>query len=103
MSDRRMPSGLMFREAARHAQAWWDLRGRFLIRNPEFQDPDLGVPSGILRGLPFMQLTRKEILRVAPAGRRRSRRRAGPAQLRSSAHCRLAVPLSRAAALSARR
>jgi hypothetical protein len=64
MSDRRMPSGLMFREAARHAQAWWDLHGRFLIRNPEFQDPDLGVPSGILRGLPFMQLTRKEILRV---------------------------------------
>jgi hypothetical protein len=64
MNERRMPSGLTFKEAAFHARNWWDRRGRFLIRNPEFNDPELGLPSGILRGLPFDQLTRREIGRL---------------------------------------
>lgn len=64
MTERRMPSGLTWMEAARHARLWWNGKGRFLLGNPEFKDPDLGIPSGILRGLPFEQLTRAEIGRL---------------------------------------
>lgn len=48
-------------------RAWWDRAGRHLIRNPEFRDPAVGLPSRITQGLPFEQLTAIERQRVTIA------------------------------------
>lgn len=48
-------------------RAWWDRTGRHLIRNPEFRDPAVGLPSRITQGLPFEQLTPIERQRVTIA------------------------------------
>lgn len=60
----RLASGMTVAEAVRRACAWWDSRGRHVVRNPEFRDPDVGFRSGILRGLPFADLTADEATRV---------------------------------------
>ena len=62
--DLVLESGLTLREAATRAQKWWDTEGRHQFRNPEFRDPDVGLPSGILRGLPFDELSREELAAV---------------------------------------
>lgn len=59
--DAKLPSsGIGLREAILLARAWWDREGRHVVANPEFRDPDAGIPSGIARGLPFERLTREE-------------------------------------------
>lgn len=59
--DAKLPSsGIGLREAILLARAWWDREGRHVVANPEFRDPDAGIPSGIARGLPFEHLTREE-------------------------------------------
>jgi hypothetical protein len=62
----RTSAGLPVREAVALAACWWQDIGRQLA-NPELKDPDLGVPSGIMRGLPWDELTRDERLRVVKA------------------------------------
>ena len=62
--DMRLPSGLKLKEAVARARLWWDREGRHVARNPEFKDPDVGAPSGIMRGLPFDELTREEAAAV---------------------------------------
>lgn len=59
--DAKLPSsGIGLREAILLARVWWDREGRHVVTNPEFKDPDAGIPSGIARGLPFEELTREE-------------------------------------------
>jgi hypothetical protein len=62
--DGRLPSGMTVRAAVRGAAFWWDKTGRHLARNPEFKDPDRGFPSGILRGLPWDNLSRVEQVKI---------------------------------------
>lgn len=62
-----MPSGLGQAEARRHARQWWDTKGRHIIRNPEWRDPDLGFPSGLTRGLEWALLTLTEQAQVIRA------------------------------------
>lgn len=52
--------GMTEREVVRLAERWWDRTGRRLMRNPDLHNPDVGVPSGILRGLPWSQLIARE-------------------------------------------
>lgn len=66
MSGARMSSGLPVREAVALAAAWWQDIGRRLA-NPELRDPDLGIASGITRGLGWDHLTRGERVRVVRA------------------------------------
>jgi hypothetical protein len=51
-------------EAIRRAEAWWDKKGRHICSNPEWSDPDVGIKSGITRGLPWENLSAKERARV---------------------------------------
>ena len=85
--DDKLSCGLTGREAIEQARAWWDKRGRHLAgaaglkafnkiavggKTTFGRGPMLRVapsfepllPSGILRGLPWEQLTRDECLRV---------------------------------------
>lgn len=65
--DMRLPSGLKLKEAVERARQWWDREGRHVARNPEFRDPDIGAPSGIMRGLTFDELSREEAAAVIEA------------------------------------
>ncbi len=60
----RFASGMEVGEAVRLACAWWDGVGRHLVRNPDFRNPDIGLKSGIMRGLPFADLSQAEASRV---------------------------------------
>lgn len=63
----RFPSGMEVGEAVRMAAKWWDREGRHVARNPEFRDPDVGIKSGITRGLPFEDLTAREATMIVVA------------------------------------
>lgn len=56
--------GFPWKEITNLAIAWWDTTGRHVVRNPEFQNPDIGFKSGLLRGLHSSGLTRRETLRI---------------------------------------
>jgi hypothetical protein len=62
--DRRLVSGLTLKEACARASGWWDGTGRHLFRNADWGNPDLGLASGITRGLPFAELAREEAAAV---------------------------------------
>lgn len=65
--DQRLSSGLTLREAFSAAAIWWDRTARHILKNPDFQNPDAGFPSGILRGLEWGFLTGDERKRVVKA------------------------------------
>lgn len=48
------------REVVALAERWWDRTGRRLMRHPDLRNPDVGVASGILRGLRWSQLNARE-------------------------------------------
>lgn len=59
-----LPGGLRVREAVAGARQWWDRTGRHLIGAPDWRNADLGVPSGIMRGLAWDELSGAEKVRV---------------------------------------
>jgi hypothetical protein len=61
---RRLESGLSIREAVARTRKWWDGAGRRLFANPEWRDPELGLLSGITRGLAFDELALEEAAAV---------------------------------------
>lgn len=52
--------GMTEAEAVALAARWWDRTGRHLIRHPDWQNPMLGLRSGITRGLPWQELDARE-------------------------------------------
>lgn len=61
----RLMTGHTLAEVRDRAATWWDRRGRHVVKNPEFRNPDIGFPSGITRGLPWENLTGDERIKVA--------------------------------------
>lgn len=59
-------AGMKPMEALKSARRWWDKLGRHLILT-QMQPEHAGVPSGILRGLEFDQLTKDEAITVCEA------------------------------------
>ena len=51
-------------EAIKRAELWWDKKGRHIVTNPEFRDPDVGIKSGLTRGLPWAELSARESSQV---------------------------------------
>lgn len=58
--DAQLSSGYTLKEVVLKASLWWDRKGRKLITNPEFLNPDIGFNSGITRGLEWDSLEAKE-------------------------------------------
>ena len=56
----RFDTGMHVNEAIYKTGVWWNLQGRFVVRNPEFKDPDIGFASGITRGLSWESLNKRE-------------------------------------------
>lgn len=64
-ADGRTAYGVPWSEVWADAERWWDSRGRHLLRkNPDWVDQEVGIPSGITRGLAWAHLTADEVLRV---------------------------------------
>ncbi len=59
-----LSGGLCLREVIARTRGWWDQTGRHLIRARDWRDADLGVPSGIMRGLAWDELSGAERQRV---------------------------------------
>ncbi len=62
----KLDTGMSVREAVKRVSRWWDLRGAKQMRAMcEKQHPEQGfVPSGILQGMAWDNLTRDEKARV---------------------------------------
>ena len=60
LDPERFDTGMHVQEAISKAAVWWERQGRHVVRNPEFEDPDVGFDSGITRGLPWESLDRRE-------------------------------------------
>ena len=75
--DAKLSSGMTAEEAVTRASAWWEMKGREIMRQQRLagsknagafnvKDPDDPnfIPSGILAGKSFADLTRQEKMRV---------------------------------------
>lgn len=72
--DNRLDTGMKASEALDHAGKWWDASGRFLMKNHDAKaeaekvslDPDNDnfLPSGIVNGLPWDELDKREKLTI---------------------------------------
>ena len=52
--------GMTEREMVALAERWWDRTGRHLMRAEHLHNPDIGLASGILRGLSWVELDARE-------------------------------------------
>jgi len=56
--------GVSWAQITKDAIEWWDFGARFIVDNSGINNKEDAVKSGILRGLPFAELTRKEATNV---------------------------------------
>jgi len=64
LDPRRFDTGLHVKDAIRKASVWWNQQGRHVMRNPDFENPDVGIDSGITRGLSWQHLNKREQVSV---------------------------------------
>lgn len=60
VTEGRFPTGHTVKEVVQDASDWWDSEGRYVIRAPGWIDQDVGIKSGITRGLAWEQLNKRE-------------------------------------------
>ena len=70
MSDDRLDTGMKVTEALHRAEQWWQKIGRHLIHKHDSETASLNpesanfIPSGIVNGLPWDELTKREKLAI---------------------------------------
>ncbi|HKY45619.1 MAG TPA: hypothetical protein VJM50_21195 [Pyrinomonadaceae bacterium] len=68
-----LDTGMKVTEALHRAEQWWQAKGRFLIKKHDSEtaslDPENAnfIPSGIVNGLPWDELTKREKLHITKA------------------------------------
>ena len=73
MNEDRLDTGMTASEALKRAEHWWQKFGRHLIHKQDSEtaslDPESAnfIPSGIINGLPWDELTKREKLHITKA------------------------------------